>query len=136
MAKGKINKVVGVISDDIVDKQKSYDYRGREIVQSLDLYIHIAKHIKEFESVDSYNHAVSSIPEIISKPKYVYYDPNRNSLLYFKKIDENVCLVVKLKLRKNKDTYVATIYPINENKIQKYIELSYIVNRQKEQPIS
>ena len=129
MAKGKINKVVGVISDDIVDKYKLYDYRGREIVQSLDLYIHIAKHIKEFESVDSYNHAVSSIPEIISKPKYVYYDSNRNSLLYFKKIDENVCLVVKLKLRKNKDTYVATIYPINENKIQKSIELSYIVNR-------
>ena len=72
---------------------------------------------------------MSQIPSIISTPLFVYYDPHRNSLLYFKEIDENVCAVVKLSLRKNKDTYVATVYPISRNKIQKYIEQSYIVNR-------
>lgn len=129
MGKGKIKKIVGRISDEVVDKYKLYDYRDKEIVQSLDLYLHVAKHVPEFESVDSYNHTMSNISDIISKPYFVYYDLHKNSLLYFKEIDENVCVVVKLNLRKNKDTYVATVYPISKNKIQKYIEQSYIVNR-------
>lgn len=129
MGKGKIKKIVGRISNEIVEKYKLYDYRDAEIVQSLDLYLHVAKHALEFESVDSYNHTMSNIPEILATPYFVYYDPRRNSLLYFKEIDENVCAVVKLTLRKNKDTYVATVYPISKSKVQKYVELSYIINR-------
>lgn len=127
--KGKINKIVGRISDEVVEKYKLYDYRNKEIIQSLDLYLHVAKHVPEFESVDSYNNVMSNISEIISEPLFVYYEPKRNSLLYFKEIDENVCVVVKLALRKNKDNFVATVYPISKNKINKYIELSYILNR-------
>ena len=95
MAKGnRIKKIVGRISDEIAQKYKLYEYCDREIVQSLDLYTHVAKHAPEFESVDSYNHTILSIPSIISEPLFVYYDPHRNSLLYFKEIDENVCVVV------------------------------------------
>lgn len=129
MGRNKINKIVGKISDDIVEKYHLYEYRNKEIIQSLDLYIHVAKHAKEFESVDSYNHTLNSIPEIISNPFFVYYDPHKNSLSYFKKIDENVCAVVKLNLRKNKDNYVATVYPISKHKVERLIEQSYIVNR-------
>lgn len=126
MAKGRIIKTVGTISDEIIEKYKLYDYRNKKIVQSMDLYIHITKHIKEFKSIDSYNKTISNIENIISEPLFVYYNKQRNSLLYFKKIDEEVCVVVKLNLRENKDSYVASVYPVNENKIQKYIELSYI----------
>lgn len=125
----RVKKIVGRISDEVIEKYKLYEYRNREIIQSLDLYTHVAKHAPEFESVDSYNHIMLNIPLIISEPLFVYYDPHRNSLLYFKEIDENVCAVVKLALRNNKDTYVATVYPISRNKINKYIEQSYIVNR-------
>ena len=126
MVKGRIKKVVGKISDEIIEKYNLYEYRNEEIIQSIDLYQHIQKHIPEFTSIDSYNHTISNIPEIISNPLFVYYDNERNSLLYFKRIDENVCVVVKLNLRKNKDTYISTIYPLSENKILKYKELSYI----------
>lgn len=129
MAKGRINKIVGKISDDIVEQYKLYDYRGRNIVQSLDLYLHITKHIPEFESVDSYTNTMSNIENIIANPYFVYHDPHKNSLLYFKEIDENICVVVKLNLRKNKDNYIATVYPISKSKIEKYKALSYIVNR-------
>lgn len=37
----KIVKIVGRISDDIADKYGLDEYRGKEIVQSLDLYLHI-----------------------------------------------------------------------------------------------
>ena len=129
MRKGRINKIVGKISNEIVERYKLYDYKNKEIIQSLDLYVRVAKHAKEFESVDSFNHTLSNVSKVILEPYFVYYDSSRNSLLYFKEIDENVCVVVKLNLRKNKDTYVATVYPISKNKIQKYIEQSYIVNR-------
>ena len=42
MGKGKIKKIVGRISDEVVEKYKLYDYRDKEIVQSLDLYLHVA----------------------------------------------------------------------------------------------
>ena len=41
MAKEKINKIVGYISDDIIQKYHLEEYRDRPIVQSLDLYVHI-----------------------------------------------------------------------------------------------
>lgn len=69
---------------------------------------------------------IKSIEDIIMDP---YYDSNGNSFLFFKEIDEYICVVVKLKLRKNKDTYISTVYPINKKKIEKYKELSYIINR-------
>ena len=57
------------------------------------------------------------------------YNEEESLPLYFKEVDENVCIVVKLNLRKNKDSYVATVYPISKTKIDKYKELSYIVNK-------
>ena len=100
--KGRIEKIVGNISDEIIEKYQLYDYRNTEIVQSFDLYKHITKHMYEFKSIDSYNKTITNIPLIISEPDFVYYYLNRNSLQYFKEIDENVYVVVKLNLKKNK----------------------------------
>lgn len=117
--KRKISKIVGRISHDVASKYDLYEYEGKEIIQSLDLYIHIQKHIHEFESVDSYSNSVFNIEKIISDPYFVYYDKKKESLLYYKKIDEFTCVVVKLTLRRNKDIYVSTMYPVSEEKIEK-----------------
>lgn len=125
MGKGKITKVVGTLSKEVIDNFKLYNFENVEILQSMDLFLHVIKHREEFKSIDSYNNALLSISKIISNPRFVYYDKKRNSLLYFKEIDENVCVVVKLNIRKNY-IYVASIYPVSENKILRYMELSYI----------
>lgn len=138
MAKGAIIKVVGKvdinkIDKDITEKYNLEEYQNQEIIQNMDLYLHTYKHIQEFKSIDSYNNALFSVEKIINDPYYIYYDSCKNSLLYFKEIDEDVCAVVKLNLRKNKDTYVSTIYPVNKNKIdrlkQKETYNKYIVNK-------
>ena len=126
MTKKRITKVVGYLSDDIIEKYNLYEYKNKPIVQSLDLYAHIEKHVKDFQSVDSYNYTISNIDKVIKEPLFVYYEKDRKSLLYYKKILENVCVVVKLRLRDNKDSYVASVYPVSEFKIQKMIEKSYI----------
>lgn len=125
MGKKRINKIVGRISKDVARKYNLYSYEGQEIIQSLDLYAHIQKHVKEFNSVDGFNNAISNIDKIIDEPYFVYYDKQRNSLMYFKEIEEDVCAVVKLKLREKEDNYVSTIYPVSKRKIDKLKERSY-----------
>lgn len=138
MAKGPIRKIVGIvdinkIDKNIVKKYKLATYQNQKIIQDMNLYLHTYKHIKEFKSIDNYNDAISNVDKIIREPYYIYYDKNKNSLLYFKEINEDVCAVVKLNLRKNKDTYVSTIYPVNKTKIdrlkQREVNNKYIVNR-------
>ena len=90
------------------------------------MYVHIEKYIKDFKSVDSFNYTISNINKIIKEPMFVYYEKDRKSLLYYKKLLDNVCVVVKLKLRENKDSYIASVYPVSEYKIKKMIEKSYL----------
>lgn len=112
--KQRITKIIGYISDDLMRKY-NFSITNTEIIQSLDFYIHISKHIQEFSNIDSYNNSVDNLELIINDPYYVTYDTKRKSLLYYKKIDEFVCLVVKV--TNSKDHYVATLYPVSEQKI-------------------
>ena len=138
MGKRAITKPVGQldinkIDVDIVDKYNLKVYQNQEIIQDMNLYLHAYKHVNEFKTLDNYNYAISNIDTIIKDPYYVFYDKEKNSLLYFKEMKEDICVVVKLNLKKNKDTYVATLFPINKNKINKYkekeLEDKYIKNR-------
>ena len=117
--KKKFNKVVGRISQEIAKRYNLKDYEHQIIVQSTGLYKHTYKHIEEFTSIDSYNYALSNINKIIKNPMFVYYDQRRKSLLYFGKYKDEICVVVKLRLKSNGDNYVATIYPVNQSKINR-----------------
>ena len=123
----RFNKIVGKIDSKIAEQYNISEYANKEIVQSLDLYSHVHKHIQEFESIDSYNNAILNIEKIINDPIFVYYDNLKNSLLYFKKIDENVCAVVKLTLRKNKDLINYIVFPIIIHKFYFYFFIYSIV---------
>ena len=132
MVKKRINKIVGRISKEVAEKYNLYEFEGQEIIQSLDLYAHTIKHVKEFQSIDSYNNALLNIEKILKKPIFVYYDKTKKSLQYFCEIDEDVCAVVKLKIKKNGENYVATVYPVNKSKITKLKEKSYIIDDEEE----
>ena len=132
MVKKRINKIVGRISKEVAEKYNLYEFEGQEIIQSLDLYAHTVKHVKEFQSIDSYNNTLLNIEEILKNPIFVYYDRAKRSLQYFCEIDEDVCAVVKLKIKKNDENYVATVYPVNKSKIIKLKEKSYIIDDEEE----
>lgn len=115
--KEKITKKLGVVDGKYIKEFKLDKHKDKPITQSLDLYIHIQKHIKQFKDVDSYNHTILNIDKIISQPYFVYYDREKNSLRYYKCIDEYVCAIVKL--TNKRELYVATIYPVNKKTIDK-----------------
>lgn len=127
MGKNKICKIVGRIDKSITDRYNISKYENQEIVQSLDFYSHVYKHISEFESFDAYNEVVINIEKILANPYFVYYEKSKNSLRYFYEMSENICVVVKLKLKDNDDNYVATVYPVSKNKVIKLKEKSYII---------
>ena len=110
-------KKLGKINEKYIEEFKLYKHKDKIITQSLDLYIHVQKHIKQFQSIDSYNNTIFNIEKIISNPDFVYFDKEKNSLRYFKYIDEYVCAIIKL--TNKRELYIATIYPVNKKTIDK-----------------
>ncbi len=119
------SKQVGMITEKVAERHHLHEYVNRPIMQSLDFYVHIAKHIKDFKNVDNYMTILKKIPDVLKKPEFTFYDKNRQTILYFGKINEVVCYVVKLNVRKDY-CFLATLYPISQNKLDKYKEKSYL----------
>lgn len=124
--KKKATKIIGHISKEISEKYSLFEYADIPIVQSLDFYVHIQKHVENFNDVDVFNTVATNLDKIIENPLVVYYEREKNTLLYYGLLKTYVCVVVKLS--KSKGNYAATMYPVNENKIIKMKEKSYILN--------
>ena len=119
--KGKFKtKVVGFISEKIAKENKIEEYVNKEIIQSTRLDIHTNKHANNFFSIDSYHNTLSNVDKIIEEPYYVEYDSNKQSLKYYGKVDQYVCVVVKM--QNKRELYVSTFYPQSKEKIDKLNE--------------
>lgn len=112
----KKTKIVGKISSSICKKNNISCYKEYDILQSLGLIYHINKHINDFININSFNKTIKSIDKIITSPLFVYYDPVKNSLRYYKKLDEYVCVVVNIL---EDYSFVSTVYPVNKKTIDK-----------------
>ena len=102
---GNICKLVGYISKQAIILPELSEHLNKPILQSLKLYKHTAKHVhvEDFKNVNSHNKTMSHIDKIISKPDFIYYDKEKQSLRYYKLLDEYVCVIVKLS---KKDNYI------------------------------
>ncbi len=118
-------KQVGIITKNIADKHNLYEYNQRPIMQSLDFYVHIAKHVKDFKNVDNYITALNAISDVLSTPEFTFYDKKRQTILYYGVTTEIVCYVVKLNIDKDY-CFLASLYPISQNKLEKIKERSYM----------
>ena len=125
MAKKDI-KQVGKITEEIAIRHKLAEITNRPIVQSLDFYVHIAKHVKEFKTVENYMAALNNIPNALANPEFTYYDKIKGSILYYSKVNEVTCYVVKLNLC-NDYCYLASLYPVSLRKMEKKKEESYLL---------
>lgn len=109
-------KIVGQISEETATENNIPEFANVEIVQSTKLDIHTNKHASEFFSIDSYYKTLMNINEIINNPYYIEYDEKKQSLKYYGKIEQYVCVVVKLD---KKGPFVSTVYPQGKTKIDK-----------------
>jgi len=115
--KNKTTKIVGYVDKKIAYDNNIIEYAEKDIVQSTKLDIHTNKHAADFFSIDSYHNTLININEIIKNPYYVEYDSKKDSLKYYGKVDQYVCVIVKIK--EKKELYISTFYPQSKEKIDK-----------------
>jgi hypothetical protein len=111
--KNKTTKIVGYVDKKIAYDNNIIEYAEKDIVQSTKLDIHTNKHAADFFSIDSYHNTLININEIIKNPYYVEYDSKKDSLKYYGKVDQYVCVIVKIKEKKN------YIFPHFTHKVKK-----------------
>lgn len=114
---GNMCKLVGYILEQAIISSELSVHLGKPVLQSLKLYKHTLKHVEDFKNVDSYNNTMSNIDKVIADPYFIFYDKEKQSLRYYKRLDEYVCVSVKLTNKKH--LYVFTVYPVSIDKIQK-----------------
>ena len=114
--KNSNSKIIGYLDENTIERFNIEKVFPKEIVQSNKLDIHTNKHANDFITLDSYHNTLMNIDKIISSPYYVEYDKKRNSLKYYGKVDQYVCVVVRLD---KKEYFVSTFYPLNKKKIDK-----------------
>lgn len=110
------NKTVGTIDEKFCTKTGISKYSNFKIEQSLGLIYHVQKHLNDFINVDSFNKTLMEIPTIISKPYFMYYDKVKNSIRYYKRVEEFVCVVVNIN---ETSAFVSTVYPVKKTAVDK-----------------
>ena len=86
------------------------------ILFNLGLVYHVQKHTSNFLNLNNYTDALSNISKVIASPIFVYFDSARNSIRFYKKLQQYVCVVVNID---KTVAHVATVYPINKKKIDR-----------------
>lgn len=111
------DKIVGYVSKEITEFWKISEQTSKPIIQGGNWAKgHGSKHKKEFKCIYNYHQAIKNIPIILKYPDYFYYNETEKGIEYFKKLEEDVTLVVRITGKKR--LYVATIYPTSTTKIE------------------
>lgn len=117
-----MKKEIHYLTEKLAKEKGLEEHTGKKIVQYEGLLKHIAKHEKEYISIDSCEHTINNISNIIKYPDYVYYDKEKKGLEFYKNLMENVCVIVQIVNKR--ELYIASVYPVPEKKIsnRKYKE--------------
>lgn len=115
MKNKRIGKVVGKLDKSIAYYWYLEEHENKNIIKPYYLLEHIEKHKEEFSSLQSFYITLNKIKEIIEMPDYVFYDKKKRGLEYYKKLVDNVCVIVRIS--KKRELIIVSIYPVSEEKI-------------------
>ena len=112
-----MKRILGKINQDIVEKWELYDHKNKKIVMYEDAKEHSKlRHLNDYSNEEDYYIVMDSLEEIIKKPDYVYYDKAKKGLEYYKKINTNILVAVRID--DGKELKVKSVYPIKPEKIE------------------
>ncbi|GKZ02141.1 hypothetical protein ANS017_14430 [Paraclostridium bifermentans] len=109
-------EVVGFIDDDL-SKLTNCPYKG-QIYAAPGVLKHIKKRHSSELSENILLNIIDIIKSIIKTPEYIGTHPKKigSSIEFVKKVDENILVATELDIKDNY-FYVASMYPINQSKI-------------------
>lgn len=117
-----MKKEITLLDEKLAIEKGLEKHIGKKIVQYDGLLKHIAKHSKEYISIESCECTINNLSTIIKNPDYVYYNKEKRGLEFYKSLMEKVCVVVQIVNKR--ELYIASVYPVREEKIsnRKYKE--------------
>lgn len=118
---------IGKIRDDIITSiTKRYPELTDKLSSDVDILFwsdrirHVERHRKDFVSSEEYEQCLRSIPEIISTPDYISVHPNKDSISFIKKFEDNTSVAIRI----STDGKLAfrTMYPLRKSQLDNYIK--------------
>lgn len=113
--KKRIVKIMGSITKDIAEKWYLDEQKDKTILQEAGLFKHIAPHAEQYESIESLNYTMEHMSDVINEPDFVFYNVSKNGIEYYKKLLENVVVVVTP--TRKRELYISSVYPVDEMKL-------------------
>ena len=122
---------MGNVTQSIAKKWYLDEQTDKIILQEAGLFKHIAPHAEQYESIESLNYTMEHMEDVIKNPDFVFYNTKKNGIEYYKKLIENVVVVVTP--TRKRELYISSVYPVDESKIsnRKIRELSEIKKAKK-----
>ena len=110
-------KYLGVLKESIADYWNISEHKNKPILVYEDRMQHVIdKHLKDFGSLEKIEESFNNLSDIIKKPDYVFYNKKSNSLEYYKKIENDICVAVRV--NPGKVLKVKSWFPANKGKIE------------------
>lgn len=109
-------KYLGVLNEEIAKYWGIEEHKNKPIVVYDDRREHvIERHLEDFGSVERIDMCYHNLGNIIKKHDYVFYNENSKSLEFYKKINEDICVAVRIS--PGKILKVRSWFPANKGKI-------------------
>ena len=112
-----MKRILGKINPEIIEQWELYDHKNKKIVMYEDAKEHSeSKHLNEFSSIEDYYAVMASLEDIIKNPDYVFYDKLKKGLEYYKNVNSNVLVAVRVD--DGSELKVKSVYPVKQEKIE------------------
>lgn len=112
-----MKRILGEITKEVVEQWNLNEHRNKKIVMYYDRKEHCKdRHLKDFKNESNYYFVMDSLEEIVKSPDYVFYNKNTFGLEYYKKLNENILVAVRIS--DGKELKVRSVYPVSQNKIE------------------
>lgn len=110
-------KYLGILEKDIAEYWNITEHKNKPILVFDDRKQHVIdKHLKDFGSKEEIEKVYKSLSSIINKPDYVFYNKNTKGLEYYKRLNSNICVAVRI--NPGKVLKVKSWYPANKTKLK------------------
>ncbi len=122
-------KYVGILKEEIAEYWGIQEHKNKPILVYDNRKQHVIdSHLEDFGCIEEIEKIYNSLNNIIKNPDYVFYNSITKGLEYYKKINNHVCVAVRI--NSGKVLKIKSWYPASDSKIanrkKKELELKSI----------
>lgn len=108
-------KYLGTLNETIAKYWQLANHKNKPILVFDDRIEHVkSRHLSDFGSEEKIMDAYDKLNSIIKKPDFTFYNTKNNSIEFYKKYDDGLCVAVRVS--SGKTLKVRSWFPVKDNK--------------------